>query len=199
MASTSKRLTLLFTAISGILLAVSGASLYAWVRQGLETTLDRELAVQSSLFQDRYLAGRDDLDHFLATTGAQAEVRSAAGAALFRSAGYSAQRPGYREIAAQVDGLQVRFALKDNPVQEPLRQLRLYFAFFYPLALVLSSVVGFFFARRALRPVEELRRHAEQITRANLSERVPLPAMRGELRDLATTFNEMLDRIDSAV
>lgn len=203
MGSTSKRLTLLFTAISGILLAVFGASLYAWVRQGLESSLDRDVAIQSALFQDRWLAGREDLERFLETADALAEVRRSDGTVLFRSPGYSDPQPGYRETATRLDGspggLRFRFALRDDEVQKPLRQLRLYFAFFYPLALLVSSVVGFFFARRALRPVEELRRHAEQITRANLSGRVPLPAVRGELRDLATTFNEMLDRLESAL
>jgi heavy metal sensor kinase len=64
--------------------------------------------------------------------------------------------------------------------------------------LALAGVLGFFFVRRALSPVGHIRRQAERISRANVSERVPVPSESGEFRDLALTFNEMLDRLDRA-
>jgi heavy metal sensor kinase len=214
MTSTSGRLTVRFAAISGVLLAVFGAGLYMLVRQDLERRLARELAVASALFQERLLvelqgkpalAGDDveDLDRLLQTAGAEAEVLNPDGSRLYRSRGFTEGTLGYRRLEARLSAapgqdLRVRVTLSDAAVEGPLRQLRTYFGFFAPVGLVLASIVGYIFSRITLSPVEELRRHAERITRAHLSERVPLPPG-GELRDLACTFNEMLDRIEQGV
>jgi heavy metal sensor kinase len=214
MTSTSGRLTIRFAAISGVLLAVFGAGLYTLVRQDLERRLDRDLAVVSALFQERFLVemqGRstlapddvDDLDRLLQTAGAEAEVRGPDGSRLYRSRGFDEAASGVRLVEARLSAapgqeLRVRVSLSDAAVEGPLRQLRTYVAFFTPVGLVLASIVGYVFSRSTLSPVEELRRHAERITRAHLSERVPLPPG-GELRDLACTFNEMLDRIEQGV
>jgi len=79
-----------------------------------------------------------------------------------------------------------------------LAQLRLFFATFCPLMMVLAWIAGFMLAGRALSPVEEMRQQAERISRENLSERVPERGSTGEFRNLARTFNEMLDRLDRA-
>lgn len=211
MRSTSARLTLRFALISGVLLAVFAASLYAWVKQGLEATLAHDLDVQFALFQERFTAesgnpGEDlaaELRSFLATTGSAAEIRGKAGL-VFRSPGFQERNPGFVEkrgivVTAAGEVLEAVFAIRDVAVQEPLRQLRLYYALFCLPGLALSSIIGYYFARRALRPVEEMRRQAERISRANLSERVPVPSSEDEIHDLARTLNEMLDRLESAV
>src|SRR5204863_9204094 len=214
MTSTSGRLTIRFAAISGVLLAVFGAGLYTLVRQNLERTLERNLAILSALFQERLLAERqgrtslaaedvEDLDRLLETAGAEADVEAPGGARLYRSRGFDAAAPGYRRLESRLSAspgqdLRVRVALPDVAEAGPLRQLRIYVAFFMPVGLALASLVGYLFSRSTLSPVEELRRHAERITRAQLSERVPLPPG-GDLRDLACTFNEMLDRIEQGV
>ena len=212
MTSTSGRLTALFGAIGGVLLSVFSVGLYVMVRQDLERALERDLAIQSALFQERLLVelqGRrellppdaEDLTLFLKTAGSEAEVEGPGGARIFRSPGFD--REGFRRAEARLtsasgDVFRVRFAVSESRVEEPLRQFQRYCAFFFPVGLVLASVVGYLFSRSALSPVEELRRHAERITRSHLSERVPLPPG-GELRDLACTFNEMLDRIEQGV
>jgi heavy metal sensor kinase len=214
MTSTSGRLTIRFAVISGVLLAVFGAGLYTLVRQNLERDLARDLVVQSALFQERLLVelqGRsslaaedvEDLDRFLQTAGAEADVQASDRSRVYRSRGFNESAAGFRRIEARLTAspgleLRVRFSLPDSGMEEPLRQLRIYFAFFMPVGLVLASVVGYLFSRSTLSPVEELRRHAERITRSHLSERVPLPPG-GELRDLACTFNEMLDRIEQGI
>jgi heavy metal sensor kinase len=212
MRSTSARLTFLFASISGILLAVFAASLYVWVDQGLASSLDRELNVQFALFQERFAAESggtreelgSELRSFLATTGAAAEVRRKDGTILFRSPGFSEERPGFSVLHGRIgvqsgESFDASFALRDFAYREPLRQLRLYYGLFCVPGLALSSLIGYFLARRALRPVEEIRRQAERISRMNLSERVPLPSSSDEIHDLARTFNEMLDRLEAAV
>ncbi len=216
MRSTSGRLTALFTTLFALLLGIFVASLYLWVRQSLERALERDLAMQSTQFQERFLEELDEvrrgihsnlaeeLDPFLETAGALAEITDSSGTPVFRSSQFASDVPGYRMRTARLADpkggeFRVSYGLREAPYQEPLRQLAIYCAIFYPLTLLLSAVLGLVFTRRALSPVEELRRHAERISRMNLSERVPVSAERGELSDLARTFNEMLDRLEAAV
>ncbi|MEQ1724193.1 MAG: HAMP domain-containing sensor histidine kinase, partial [Pseudobdellovibrio sp.] len=51
---------------------------------------------------------------------------------------------------------------------------------------------------RALRPVQELIQNTNKIGITNLTDRVPLPQSRDEIRTLAETQNNMLDRIQSS-
>jgi signal transduction histidine kinase len=52
-------------------------------------------------------------------------------------------------------------------------------------------------AGRALSPVERIRGRADEISGANLGERVPVPDTRDEIHHLARTVNAMLDRIEA--
>jgi signal transduction histidine kinase len=53
-------------------------------------------------------------------------------------------------------------------------------------------------AGRALRPLRQITDAASQASRATLGDRIDLPGQSGELKDLADTFDEMLDRLDAA-
>jgi heavy metal sensor kinase len=212
MRSTSARLTLLFASLSAILISVLGGSLYAWVGRGHAATAEREITTRFTQFQERFQAeypgtGEEfgqQMRSFLAASDAAAEIRRADGSVLFVSDGYGVNRSDLptrrgRVTAITGESFAAGLVLRTSAVGEPLRELRLYFALFAAPGLALSSFVGYFLARRALRPVEEIRRNAERISRANLSERVPLPSSRDEIHDLARTFNEMLDRLEAAV
>jgi heavy metal sensor kinase len=212
MRSTSGRLTLLFGSISGILLMVFGASLYVWVDQGLAATLDRELGTEFALFQERFASESNgtpaelvsELRSFLATTGSAAEIRRKDGTLLFRSPEFPEGGAGFRILHGRLsaisgEGYEASFAIRDAAYREQLRQLRLYYGLIGVPGLAISALIGYFLSRRALRPVEEIRRQAERITRMNLSERVPIPSSSDEIHDLARTFNEMLDRLEAAV
>jgi signal transduction histidine kinase len=67
-----------------------------------------------------------------------------------------------------------------------------------PLGVALLAVVIWTSVGRALRPVEGMRREAQDITSDHLHRRLPVPAGNDEISHLARTLNEMLDRIDSA-
>jgi signal transduction histidine kinase len=67
-----------------------------------------------------------------------------------------------------------------------------------PLALVLAAAIGYATAASALRPVEEMRRRAATIGRADPSTLLPVPAVDDELKRLGLTLNEMLGRIGQA-
>jgi len=67
------------------------------------------------------------------------------------------------------------------------------------LLIILAAVVGWFMARRALAGVEAVTRTAQSISGRSLEERVPVKPTGDEIDQLATTFNQMLDRIQTLV
>jgi two-component system OmpR family sensor kinase len=68
-----------------------------------------------------------------------------------------------------------------------------------PLALLLASLAGYVLAAAALRPVEAMRRRAEEISATTAGRRLPVPAADDEVARLARTLNEMLARLDAGL
>ncbi|MEU1119581.1 MULTISPECIES: ATP-binding protein [unclassified Streptomyces] len=64
---------------------------------------------------------------------------------------------------------------------------------------VLSIALAWWMAGRVLRPVSVIAGTARRLSAANLHERIALDAPPGELKHLADTFDEMLDRIERLV
>jgi heavy metal sensor kinase len=65
-----------------------------------------------------------------------------------------------------------------------------------PVALALAAAVGYLLARKALAPVEQLRRQTRQITAERLSQRLPVKNAGDELGRLTETINEMIARLE---
>lgn len=66
-----------------------------------------------------------------------------------------------------------------------------------PLLTVIAIFVGYSITRRALLPIEEIRKTAEEIGEgSDLSLRVSTERTSGEVRQLADTFNHMFDRLE---
>jgi signal transduction histidine kinase len=63
------------------------------------------------------------------------------------------------------------------------------------VAVALASIVGYLLAAAGLAPVEAMRRRAREVSLTRDDEWLPLPAARDEVRRLAETLNEMLDRL----
>jgi heavy metal sensor kinase len=68
-----------------------------------------------------------------------------------------------------------------------------------PLALLLTSVAGYFLAGAALRPVEAMRARAAEISSERADRRLPLPSAHDEIRRLGETLNEMLGRLEEGL
>lgn len=69
-----------------------------------------------------------------------------------------------------------------------------------PVVLLVVAGVTWLVTRRALRPVEDIRREMAAITASeDLSRRVPEPASRDEVARLARTTNETLTALESSV
>lgn len=83
-------------------------------------------------------------------------------------------------------------------LQQARKRLLLVFGIAIPLALLLSSFGGLVLANQALQPVDRITKAAEQIAGGDLAERVPVPQKMDELGRLASTFNYMISRLQSA-
>jgi signal transduction histidine kinase len=66
------------------------------------------------------------------------------------------------------------------------------------VVLALAAVLGWIFAGRVLRPVQQITTAARAASEHNLSARVALAGPRDELRELARTFDDMLGRLQAA-
>ena len=66
------------------------------------------------------------------------------------------------------------------------------------VALIVCSLGGYFLVRKAVRPVQNIAATARRIRSSTLNERIRADGLPAELRILADTFNEMLDRLESS-
>jgi len=89
--------------------------------------------------------------------------------------------------------VQVGTSLED--FDETMKRLLIIFLISIPTSIAITTVSGFFLARKALKPVDKIRRAAIKISSSNLDERIDIGEKRDELGRLATTFNEMIDRL----
>ncbi len=83
-------------------------------------------------------------------------------------------------------------------VAEELLSMRRILFIAVPLALALAGLGGWFLTRRTLAPVVAMSERARRITAESLEERLPVVNPRDELGQLATTFNELLTRLETS-
>jgi signal transduction histidine kinase len=83
--------------------------------------------------------------------------------------------------------------------QEALDTALVRFAVAFPVALLLSSLLGWVLAGAALRPVERMRREAAGISGSDPTGRLPVPQTDDTLARLAVTLNSTFDRLQEAL
>jgi two-component system OmpR family sensor kinase len=81
---------------------------------------------------------------------------------------------------------------------EMLETIRLTFTWMILLGLLLAGTGGYFLARKSLAPVVAMGEHARRIGATNLHDRLPVLNANDELGRLATTFNDLLNRLDES-
>ena len=131
--------------------------------------------------------------------------RVAAGATVFRSTTLTQPSGDWRVYATPVTssdsdagrGAVVVVARSLEPREESLDHLMDELLVAGPLALLLASLTGYGLAAAALRPVEAMRRRAAAVS-ATAPGRLPVPPSRDEISRLATTLNEMLERLETS-
>ncbi len=212
------RLTLVFAAVMAIVLAALGAFLYVRLGDSLDERIADELenrsAALASIVRGNGLGAIDP--SVLAGDEGVAQVIGPGGGVLVSAAtGDLLLTRG--ELAAARRGTVVTdrggFRLRADPVgdrvvvvgealddrSEALSALLTQLFVALPLALLASSAIGYVVAGAALRPIEAMRRRADEISASTSAQRLPLPAARDEVYRLGDTLNEMLERLDSGL
>jgi signal transduction histidine kinase len=104
--------------------------------------------------------------------------------------------PDKRQLAKCVGAAQQQGAQHQRTLT--LSHLLQYSLITLAVAIVLAAIIGWIFAGRILRPVHRLTAAARAASEQNLSQRIALQGPRDELRELADTFDTMLERLDRA-
>lgn len=81
---------------------------------------------------------------------------------------------------------------------ETVRNLTIVLAIAVPLVVAILAALVWWLVGRTLQPVESIRSEVADISGTDLQRRVPVPNQADEIARLASTMNQMLDRIDLA-
>lgn len=90
----------------------------------------------------------------------------------------------------------LQLALSLEEVQTALRELLIIFAVLFPLLLVILSLVGYLFMKRAFSPVRKMVTITKTITAEDLSLRLDPVESHDEIGELAETLNDMIARLE---
>lgn len=85
-----------------------------------------------------------------------------------------------------------------RPVEAELESLREILYFAAPIVLLIAGFGGWFLARQGLAPVTAMARSAREIGAGSLDRQLPVVNARDELGQLATTFNDLLARLNAS-
>ena len=99
--------------------------------------------------------------------------------------------PGAHSITVQI-------AVDVSQKEKLLARYRFWFWAILLATFIIFPLVGYQIARRGIRPVEEMATTARHISSTNLRERILQEGYPFELASLASTFNEMLDRLEES-
>jgi heavy metal sensor kinase len=203
------RLTLAFTVAMAIVLAAVGAFLYERVDAALREQLDDSLEVRAGALAALVQEGRElppDDEESLTSIGGgalvdDADVPGPGDEPMFLSREDLPSFDGHagRLLVTRVGDeiLVVGASLEDH--DETLDELLAQLLVVGPLALLLAAGVGYVVSAGALRPVEVMRRRAEDISSEGSGQRLPVPPAHDEIRRLGETLNAMLGRLEAGL
>lgn len=98
-------------------------------------------------------------------------------------------------VASPRGAVTIAVAAAEGPITDVVVTVAILFASVFPLILVLLAATTYFFVGRTLRPVERIRTEVAAITSSDLSRRVSEPHTGDEIDRLASTMNQMLQRL----
>jgi signal transduction histidine kinase len=120
---------------------------------------------------------------------------SPAEAAHVKGAGNSIVYRGKEISPAEADQIRADvFSQRDND----LHSLFVYSLISFGAMALLSTALGWVVAGRALRPLRALNAAAQDISATSLGSRLPLDGPDDELKELGTTFNQLLARLEKS-
>ncbi len=210
-----------------VVLAALGAFVYIGVGRAMLSTTDIALRVQADDSSRHVDVGEDPLDRDALESATIAEEFSATGTATYSSRTFGAPLLSTADVERVARGTTIKtfahppalagpWRILAFPVKTPsgtvvvaigrsageraetLDHLKHGFLLAVPAALLAATIAGYLLAASALRPVEEMRRRAQAISASTPDSRLPVPAARDEVRRLAETLNDMLDRLQDS-
>lgn len=108
----------------------------------------------------------------------------------------------FRVIARRVNSQDGTFTIyvghSLESVNDSVRSLTALLLVGLPLLVLVMGFITWITTNRALKPIETMRRDVESMTAGKLDERVTVPAPNDEVRRLALTMNDLIDRIEQA-
>ena len=207
------RLTFAFAVAMAIVLAATGAFLYVRLAESLDEGINDALVARladatqvaertgggRSVFEDGFteISGRGTSTNLPA--GPVARARSGP-VDLDSSRVFDEPHRILADVVKTPSGratVVVGASLDDR--DEALQALLAQLLIAAPIALLLSSLLGYWLARSALRPVEEMRVEAAAISGAEPGRRLPSGKAGDEIARLGETLNQMLARLESAI
>jgi heavy metal sensor kinase len=131
--------------------------------------------------------------------GALERIGSAT-AHVFETVSLREREHGVRTLYAPIGPdaiLHIGWSLEDD--EELVERFREIFGVTVAVVMVFAALLGWFMAKRALAGVEDVTRTAREISVGELDRRVSVKSKASEIERLATTFNDMLDRIQTLI
>ena len=221
------RLTLAFALAMAVVLAATGAFLYLRLGTSLDDALDESLQARAIEVTPQVVlgesigAGGDPDDRFvqvLDSTGRVVAGTTRLDEPLLEQAALGdATRRVTWFVLGDVRGIDGRVRILATPVATPggtvvllvgasledrddaVRGLLTLLLVGGPVALLLTSLLGYALATAALRPIESMRNEAAAISASQPGRRLPLPRSQDEVSRLGVTLNLMLERLETAL
>ena len=208
------RLTLWYALVLLAAFAVFGGSMWFALEHRLLAGVDARLAqrmqgVSNSLGSSAEIGNRaqleKELSEFVAEIpdGILIQLRDRAGHVLPPEGVQAVFPAGVRTLTDSIETAgetwEVLLALPLDEQNAILRDFRQLLLLLIPGALALACAGGYWLSTRALRPVDEITNVARSITLQNLSQRIEVTPTGDELARMAQTWNEVLERLDTAV
>jgi two-component system OmpR family sensor kinase len=201
------RLSLAFAVAMAVVLVALGAFLYFQLRHSLDEQIEASLRAQADAAAAGAVVQREEslaqvldangevirgFDRPLAEPATQEHF-------VDRDVAGLDDNP-YRLLVVPGEGGQtvvVGASLEDR--DDALRGLLAAFLVGGPIALGLSTLLGYLLAGALLRPVEDMRRRAAEISTERPGQKLPLPHAHDEIYRLGSTLNEMLGRLEAGI
>jgi two-component system heavy metal sensor histidine kinase CusS len=210
--STRFRLTLWFSLVLALGLAIFGGFVWIAMRQRLYADIDSGLQSRGWALKDFVLSEardkpsdlHDEISEFARALPYEYGIRvsTSDGTTLFEH-----EPPkviaNYRTFTQSIsaEGRQFNLLLSDSTAHADtvISQLGMLLFSAIPGVVLIAAIGGYLLSSRALTPVDAMTRAARSIGIDNLSERLPVPASDDEIQRLAETWNAMLSRLEGAV
>ncbi len=219
------RVTALATVAVAVVLVTTGVALVAQQRSVLIEQLDEAIAADADRLVDELgtsptaadlvIAGDDDAvaqlmtpsgdvvasSPNLAVTSPLGEIPDGVGDVFATSSSIGTDDVKYRVLSRLVpaaDGrtFVIHIASPRDDIDETVGALVVSLSATVPIVTGVLAMLIWVLVGRTLRPVERIRAEVAEIGRSGPDRRVPRPPGRDEIARLATTMNEMLDRLE---